>query len=827
MSPTTEDKIYRIVSRSSGISAMDIANMLGLERNTVNSILYKFKGMGIYSVDVDYKWTLKENRNLRNNSTSERSKIVERTNINNNIGQRTTTPTIEKKFIPKDNKVQSVSKDLQSRKKMKQPREVPYRPKSYNPDDLFEYAVKHLAEHSQTHDDTFSPKIHNQWCNRCFGYPGITSGRRSEFMSSIKSEYGAYFLGRLTYTFDIGAIERDFPQFFSDYVEEDDDIISEVVKAVNSELDFARKPQNKEKYKVSSIVREDIENKIYNISLEINDDDEPHFYEGIKISLHVNGEYFSCKGLDYDIATATLSVSSDKELICGDNLYGQITLDTSFILEAVAERVKRMEYTDYSGLPIDKFLEYTTDELSDIEVDENLISSFKENLDDSQKDAFDATMNHDITFIWGPPGTGKSFTLAYIIRALFALSDNTVVCCISNVAVDQLLNKVVDILDMEGFEPNCGNFYRAGYTTDHRLIETNYLFPEDDVTLNLRAKISSINLKLKELQSLSTRDKRQVEELRLKNERLDLREKLKTHTDFLIDSSKVVFTTIAGFILNRRLCDRNFDNLIVDEASMLSMPYLFAIAQKIFKRIILVGDPQQLGPISITPNNWLKENVFDYSEVLEGDHPALKQLLNQRRSHPSIVKLTNDVFYLGKLISKQDKHPAWVENGPFAGKVVVSVNPQDDDNQVKYVGTTRRNFGTKAAVMDILKEYSSQHNRSFSIGIITPYRAQVKMYMAAIRDMYDGSGFWEKIKVGTIHTFQGSECDLIILDIVEKSPVAVSRLFDRSDGERLVNVALSRARNKLIVVGDTKRFNGGAGIAKVSLKVCKVLSNLR
>ena len=818
METKIEDRIIRILHHHNGIKAKGIAKALGIERSEVNAILYRLKGKGKCIVDDNYLWKM----------VSPASQPVHSASVTNKSGllSKTEIYKSQENNAIKNNKIVPPIQKQQTKTRMKEPRQTLYRPASSNANDLFEYAVKHLAEKSQQRSDIFEPKMHNQWYNYCFDYRGISSSMRSEYMSLIKSEYKAYFIGKLKYTFDIKSIERDFPQFFKGYEIENQNIETEILRAVRSELEFARKPQNKEKYIVSCIESEKNAPNIYRLTLDLRDDDEPHFYEGIKIKLLVNKLFYDCIGINYDIATAVLSISSDRKLPTGNQVYGLITLDTTFILEAVLGMIMNMNQIHLESFPINKFIEDSTDHLLTTRKDAFLyVSQYGTILDNSQKEAFEASINHDITFIWGPPGTGKSFTLASIIRTLFALSESTIVCCISNVAVDQLLNKVVDVLGTGNDAPKPGNFYRAGYTIDQRLLATNYLFPEDEKTKLLRDRITTINRKLEKLKSHGKRDDNS-EELVLKNERIEKRDELKSHTEFLVNSSKIVFSTIAGFILDKKLHERPFDNLIVDEASMLSMPYLFAIAQKVFKRIILVGDPQQLGPISITPNKWLRKNVFDYCKVLTQPHPALKQLLNQRRSHPKIVRLTNDVFYEGRLNAMQDKCPKWVEQDPFAGKIVAVLNPKTEDNTVKYVGSTRRNFGTKKAVIEILEKYYNLSDKSFSIGIITPYRGQVKMYLGAIQDRYSGDGFWERIKVGTIHTFQGSECDLILLDLVEKSPIPVGKLFDGVDGERLINVALSRAKHKLIIVGDTKRFGGGSGIANVSIKVSKALSRL-
>lgn len=398
-------------------------------------------------------------------------------------------------------------------------------------------------------------------------------------------------------------------------------------------------------------------------------------------------------------------------------------------------------------------------------------------------------------------------------------------CCISNVAVDQLLNKVVDVVENLNLRLRPGQFLRAGHTVDTRLMQLDYLFPTDLETKRIRERISDLSRKI-----ASTGYDINSKTL-FKEQRINLRDTLKKRVETLTDKSTIVFSTIANYVLSKSLADKRFDNLIVDEASMLSLPYLMGLAKNIAKRIILVGDPNQLGPISISPDRFLRDSIFDYCRGFNSKplHPALHQLLTQRRSHKAIVNLTNKPFYDGRLNPVIQDSPEWVLSGPEGGKIVKVVNRNIEDNAVNYYGSSRRNFGTCEAVMEFLDQYYrywQQTGVNITIGIITPYRAQVRLYYAKVRAIYGNCDFFNNVKVGTIHTFQGSECDVVFFDIVESSPAPVSRLLNDKEGERLINVALTRARHKLFVVGDTRRFDYTAGITSVSDKVCQVLKTL-
>ena len=380
-------------------------------------------------------------------------------------------------------------------------------------------------------------------------------------------------------------------------------------------------------------------------------------------------------------------------------------------------------------------------------------------------------------------------------------------CCLSNVAVDQLLGKVLDIIEQKNDVIEPGNIYRAGRTLDNRIIATNYLFPNGENTEELRNKIRNNNEKL---QLLKERKRDMSEEaIALKAENKEIRENLKNRTDYLVMSSRVVFSTISNFVLSNNLSTSLFDNLIIDEASMLAMPSLIALGSKISKRLIMVGDFQQLSPIAMVKDEYLTDSVFEMTgiSINNTSHPGLHQLLHQRRSNEKIVNLINDTFYKGKLIPTISGKNEIVNSEPFKGKIISLKRVVD--GAVRFTkGGTRQNKASAEAIIEILDIFYKDDDAKFSIGIITPYKGQVSLLRALTFEREYSEQFNDRIKIGTIHTFQGSECDVIIFDMVdcekqENGKVSrIGKLYAGEAGERLINVAVSRARHKLIVVCD-------------------------
>lgn len=638
-------------------------------------------------------------------------------------------------------------------------------------------------------------------------------------MSKVKQEYATYFTSEpkrsLKYSFEEEKLKRDFPEMFgieddsASDVETINDWIASCINAVNHEIIEEKDPHNIEIFKGKSI--EFIQHKesiyIYRVKLELEEGQEPHFREGDPFFLKVFGKKINCEAIDYDFEKATLSFTANRMIYSAK--FCTIISDSSFIQEGLRDKLSEISSTEIDeDYPFTKFYFEDTNDLK--KVDHKTVPlKYKKGLDESQEKAFDGALDHDLTFIWGPPGTGKSYTLASIIYTLYKLGeDRTVVCCLSNVAVDQLLCKVLDRLKEEKEKVESGQFYRAGRTLDKRIIDTDFLFPKDLETEKLREEIKS---KMDQILLLKKHGKQKSDEaITLKAESKELREKLKTHTEHLVRSSRIVFSTISNFVLTPTLNECTFDNLIVDEASMLSTPSLIALASKITKRLILVGDFQQLSPISLVKTKILTDSVFELSDIniRHTDHPAMYQLLNQRRSNKKIVDLINDTFYKGKLVPKIEGTSDIINERPYAGRVVIVRNVSD--GAVRFTkGGTRQNKKFAESIIDLLDDfYNYDQDSSFTIGVITPYKGEVSLLRALKMERKYPESFDKRIKIGTIHTFQGSECDVIIYDMVDCGQLesgkvsGIGRIYAGKEGERLLNVALSRAKHKLIVVCD-------------------------
>lgn len=702
------------------------------------------------------------------------------------------------------------------------------KPHDNNPDTLFEYSVRKAVSKGAMG----KVYTHKAWANIIFNYER-NADMRSELMSIVKREYKPYFDNKAQYMFLEEKIKRFFPQYFG--LSGSDNLFERIIDALNAEKEEQQNPRNLQSYAARNcrLFSENEEQKVYSVNIVVAEGDDPDFVEGTTVQVRQmsSGTYYNCDVVDYDYTNAVLYFSCSQKV----SLYGKIRVytDATMNITALIERIKEIGNSGIEEhIPLQKFLKGETEKLARLK--HNNPEEYLEKMmqgDMSQYKTFKAALSRDITLIWGPPGTGKSYTLAAIVMALYHMShERTAVCCLSNVAVDQLVGKVIDIIDAYEGDMQRGEFYRAGNTVDERVIATDFLYPDDRLSRQLRRKIRRLKKELEEREKANNNISHEA--VNIKAQILAAREKLKEHTDYLISNVKVVFSTISNFVINGRLKDGDYDNLVVDEASMLALPQLIALAHNVKKRIILVGDFQQLSPITVAGIPILKESMFKHCgvDICHTSHNALHQLLCQRRSNPKIVDIINHAFYMDRLKAMNSRYHAIVSSAPFSNCVIGMKRVRD--GCVHFTkGGTRQNEANARGVLELLEKYSRGDEDTFTIGVITPYRGQVTLLRTLVAEKTYDVQFQKRLKIGTVHTFQGSECDVIIFDMVDCSktddgkPNKFGRLFAGEEGERLLNVAVSRARHKLIVVCEPEfmeRCSGGQ-ITDRSYSVFKAL----
>jgi len=251
-----------------------------------------------------------------------------------------------------------------------------------------------------------------------------------------------------------------------------------------------------------------------------------------------------------------------------------------------------------------------------------------------------------------------------------------------------------------------------------------------------------------------------------------------------------------------------------------------ALAQNVKKRIIVCGDFMQLGPISMSQSQsarkWLHSDLFKLIGLGPDKLPSRKSLamLNtQRRMALDIAELVNQSFYNGRLQTASNIRHYRYKDLINPGHIEFIEMGRDEGYQSEFSKSkSRYNKLNRAEVFKLLEAIFDEH-QNVEVGIITPYAQQVADYKLELERRS-----WNQVKVGTIHSFQGSECAIIIWDMVDTLNDSIGKLYKGETGERLVNVAISRTISKLIVVGNHRVFHEAQGRDSVTGRLKKVVS---
>lgn len=303
--------------------------------------------------------------------------------------------------------------------------------------------------------------------------------------------------------------------------------------------------------------------------------------------------------------------------------------------------------------------------------------------------------------------------------------------------------------------------------------------------------------------------------VRLKELNKEWNERLKRKQEslfpFFMDEINVIGATCLG-IARFKHC--NFDWVIIDEAARSTAPETFVPMSR-GKKIILVGDHKQLPPIidqelekrALGEKDFSKKilemSLFEYLYEKLPDNNKIT-LNNQYRMHPDIGNLVSNIFYDNQVVSSlvdiQDKQ----HNLTIFEKNVYWLSTSDAKQkfQEKRNGNSRNNKGEAELINKVLQkiekdcESNSLHKE---VGVISAYRSQINILEDHIKP--NNKELWKNssIIIHTVDAFQGRECDIIIYDLVRSNPQ--KELGFTSDDRRL-NVALSRAKQLLIIVGD-------------------------
>jgi very-short-patch-repair endonuclease len=440
--------------------------------------------------------------------------------------------------------------------------------------------------------------------------------------------------------------------------------------------------------------------------------------------------------------------------------------------------------------------------------------------------------------LWGPPGAGKTFALARLTERL--LSDpreRVLLLAPSNTAVDAATLEVVSALRESttgGGMIESRAVFRFGYPKDDRVLAVDELFGPPRLS-ELSAEIRKANSEIQRLTRTGASERELATE---RTKRKSLQDELKRCMASHIGDAKVVATTISLALgpSSPVLTAGNWGTIIADEVSMIGGAVVLLLSSLAQRRLLLAGDPRQLAPIlewnsgepPVDVQAWLGRDAFAWaaspataSAGFDGSDQRMARILSQRRCHPGIwscvsslypaVRTEVDVEVLNRLaLSPPFQGAARVILDLSSGRKAGQIPEADDDVDVaarfesacRKTGKSWSNPPTAALAIDVAREVRAALPKA-RIAIIAPYRAQVRLISNWLSEEAKVDGHLKTVEVGTVHSFQGGEADVVIFDVVDGPPrTSLGGLLSSEAGLRLVNVAVTRGRGKLVVIGD-------------------------
>ncbi|MBE6183185.1 DEAD/DEAH box helicase [Heyndrickxia ginsengihumi] len=422
-----------------------------------------------------------------------------------------------------------------------------------------------------------------------------------------------------------------------------------------------------------------------------------------------------------------------------------------------------------------------------------------------------------VTYVWGPPGTGKTYTLSRVAAHQYFKQKRILILSHSNHAVNVLMHTLLEYIKRKE-RYHAGDIIRYGSqleANNQQLSMQQLIEKQDPDLIKKREQLLFEKNGLQQLliSSYSKRDSEALLEIEAKLAKIMM--KIRNKEMNLLKEAYVVGTTLAKAATEQAIYEKNFDIVIVDEASMAYVPQI-AFAASLGKRIIVCGDFKQLPPIasshSLMVNEWLKKDIFITSGVADtvndGElHPHLFLLKQQRRMHPDISSFTNKYIYYSLVDDHQSvlqTRQAIADHAPFETYASILVNTSGSGHYcIKEAGTNSR-----INIWQLLLSFQMIHEAYLSgvrsIGYVTPYRAQAALMSSLIDDLYENEKMTADIISATVHRFQGSERDMMVFDIVDSAPYArPSFLLSGKESEKLINVAMTRTKGKFIHVANT------------------------
>ena len=400
----------------------------------------------------------------------------------------------------------------------------------------------------------------------------------------------------------------------------------------------------------------------------------------------------------------------------------------------------------------------------------------------------------DVAVVHGPPGTGKTTTLVEAIFETLRRESQVLVCAQSNMAVDWISEKLVDrgINVLRIGNPTRVNDKMLSFTYERRF-EAHPDYPQ----------LWSIRKAIRELrQQRKHADSWHQKMDRLKSRATELELRIRSS---LFGEARVIASTLTG-AANRVLEGEKYSTLFIDEAAQ-ALEAACWIAIRKAGRVILAGDHCQLPPTVksiMALKGGLGKTLME--RIVENKPETVTLLKMQYRMNEQIMKFSSEWFYNGMVESA----PMVSHRGILDYDIpMMWIDTAECDGKEEFVGENfgRINRAEAELTLQTLQQYLEKIGKqrileeSIDVGIISPYRAQVQLLRKELRKREFFRPYRHLLTVNTVDGFQGQERDIILISLVRSNDGGdIGFLRDL----RRMNVAITRARMKLIILGSSE-----------------------
>ena len=414
----------------------------------------------------------------------------------------------------------------------------------------------------------------------------------------------------------------------------------------------------------------------------------------------------------------------------------------------------------------------------------------------------------DVAVVHGPPGTGKTTTLVEAVYETLHRESQVLVCAQSNMAVDWISEKLVDrgVNVLRIGNPSRVNDKMLSFTYERRF-ESH---PDYDQLWSIRKAIRTLYAQRRKGAS-SEAIRQKINSLKDRATELEIR-----INSELFDEARVIACTLAGSA-NRLLAGQKFGTLFIDEAAQALEPACWIAIRKA-DRVVLAGDHYQLPP-TVKSMQALRGGLGRtlMQCIVENKPEAVSLLTLQYRMNEEIMHFSSGWFYDGRLQAAPEVKYRGILDFDTA---IEWVNTEQADGGEEFVGDSYGRINKAEAELSLgkLKEYIGKIGKQrfleerIDVGLISPYKAQVQYLRMLLKKDDFFKPFRSLIAINTVDGFQGQERDVIIISLVRANENGeIGFLGDL----RRMNVAITRARMKLIILGDVSTLTRHAFYRKL------------